>query len=199
MLIIAALFLVAPPADFTGDKDPVAPPADFTVDRYSEKIDKVVWYDGSGEKHVTDQPYLQIRFTVTNKADHPLRWQGFHSARVVYGTRYVGGAVLPVRFGPGPDCRWENSLVTGSVVNPGQKTTILVVFDLPRTPGPASVRVQWKGENPGWNMTVSIGFKLKEVPNGGSPPGPLDPHSDSKSSSSKSASSSSSSSPIASS
>jgi hypothetical protein len=148
MFALAAFLLLSPP------------PKDFADAKHSVTIDKVVWYDEKGQKHVTDQPYLQIRLTVTNQADHPLRWPGFHGARVVYGTRYVGGAVLPVKFGPGPGCRWESSLVTGAVVNPGQVTTILVVFDRPRTGGNANLELQWKGESPGWNMTVKSGFRL---------------------------------------
>ena len=61
MLIIAALLLV------------VTPPPGFTVARDTVKIEKAVWYDGDGQKHVTEQPYLQIRLTVTNDADHPMR------------------------------------------------------------------------------------------------------------------------------
>ena len=68
--------------------------------------------------------------------------------------------MLPVSFGPGS--RWENSLVTDQVLNAGQKTTILVVFDLPRIRGPASLELQWKGDSPGWNMTLKSGFKLPE-------------------------------------
>jgi len=140
----------------------VDPPRGFTVVRDTVKIGNAVWYDDEGQKHVTEQPCLQIRLTVTNNADHPIRWPGFHRARVTYSLRepkrIVGGAVLPVKLEPG--CRWENSLVTDQVLNPGQKTTILVVFDLPRTGGNASLEVQWKGESPGWNMTVKSGFKL---------------------------------------
>ena len=145
LTILATLFLMSPPPGFTVARDTV-------------EIGQVIWYDGNGRKHVTEQPYLQIRLTVTNDADHPMRWPGFYRARVTYGTRFVGGAVLPVSFGPG--CRWENSLVTDQVVNPEQKTTILVVFDLPRTGGLTSLELQWKGESPGWNMTVKSGFKL---------------------------------------
>jgi hypothetical protein len=146
---IAALILLAPP------------PPNFSVTRDTVKIGQAVWYDSDGQRHVTEKPYLQVRLTVTNQSDHPIRWPGFHRARVTYGTRLVGGAVLPVNFGPGT--RWENSLVTDQVLNPGQRTTILVVFDLPRfRGGPASLEVQWKGETPGWNMTVKSGFKLPE-------------------------------------
>jgi hypothetical protein len=158
MLAIATLLLIAQ----------VKPPANFTVKRDTITIGPVVWYDGEGQRHVTDEPYLQIRYLVTNDADHSIRWPGFHSARVKYRKRtekkIVGGAVLPVKFGPGPNVFWENSLRTDQVVNPGQKTQILVVFDLPRTGGDASVNVQWRGETPGWNMTVGSGFKLPDVP-----------------------------------
>jgi hypothetical protein len=149
LMVIATLLLASPPAGFTVVRDTV-------------KIAPAVWYDADGQKHVTEQPCLQVRLTVTNEADHPVRWPGFHRARVTYGGRqgntYVGGAVLPAALGP--DCRWENSLLTGQVLNPKQKTTILVVFDRPRTPGAASLELQWKGETPGWNMTVKSGFQL---------------------------------------
>jgi hypothetical protein len=148
LTIAAALLLVTPPPNFT-----------VVMARDTVKIDKVVWYDAQGERHLTEKPYLQIRLTVRNDADHPVRWPGFHRARVTYGTRYVGGAVLTVSFGPGS--RWENSLVTDQVVNPRQRTTILLVFDVPRILGaPASLEVQWKGESAGWNMTVKTGFRL---------------------------------------
>jgi len=47
MLTLATLLLV------------LTPPPGFAVARDTVKIDKVVWYDGDGEKHVTEQPYLQ--------------------------------------------------------------------------------------------------------------------------------------------
>jgi hypothetical protein len=145
LTIIATLFLMSPPPGFTVAKDTV-------------KIGQVVWYDSNGERHTTEGPYLQIRLTVTNDADHPMRWPGFHRARLTYGTRFVGGSLLAVSFGPG--CRWENSLITDQVLNPGQKTTILVVFDVPRIRDHAALDLQWKGESPGWNMSLKSGFKL---------------------------------------
>ena len=103
LITIATLLLAAPPAGFSVKKDTV-------------KIEPVVFYDGEGQKHVTEQPYLQVRLTVTNEADRPLPWPGFHQARVSYSERteklITGGAVLPVKFGPGPNCRWETSVVT---------------------------------------------------------------------------------------
>jgi hypothetical protein len=74
----------------------------------------------------------------------------------------TGGAVLPVKFGPGPNCRWENSVVTDQMVNPGQKTTVLVVFDRPGSGGLANLTLQWKGGAPGWNSTLKSGFRLPE-------------------------------------
>jgi hypothetical protein len=157
MLTIATWLLIAQ----------VKVPANFTVKKETVTIDRVVWYDGEGQKHVTDEPYLQVRFSVTNASDHPIKWPGFHTAQVKYSLRtpksLVGGAVLPVKFGPGPEVRWENSLMTGQVVNPGQKTQILVVFDRPRTGGDAVLVVKWSGESPGWNMTVGGRFKLPEA------------------------------------
>jgi hypothetical protein len=137
----------------------VSPPPNFTVARDTVKIEKVVWYDENGQRRVTEEPYLQIRLKVKNEADHPIRWPGFRKARVSYGMAYRS-AVLAVSFGPGS--RWENSLVTGQMVKPGQETTILVVFPVPKVRGPASLEVQWNGESPGWVMTVKSGFKLPE-------------------------------------
>jgi hypothetical protein len=141
-----------------------APPAGFSVKKDTVKIEPVVFYDSAGQKHVTEQPYLQIRLTVTNDADRPLPWAGFHKARVSYSERtekrLTGGAVLPVKFGPGPNCRWEQSVVTDQIVNPGQKTTVLVVFDRPGSGGHANLTLQWKGGAPGWNSTLKSGFRL---------------------------------------
>ena len=151
----------------------MAPPAGFSVKKDTVKIEPVVYYDGEGQKHVTEQPYLQVRLTVTNDADRPLAWPGFHQARVRYSERtaklITGGAVLPVKFGPGPNCRWESSVMTDQVVNPGQKTTVLVVFDRPGSGGHANLTLQWKGGAPGWNSTLKSGFRLppdnyKKVP-----------------------------------
>ena len=152
LITIATLFLMAPPAGFSVKKDTV-------------KIEPVVFYDSEGQKHVTEQPYLQIRLTVTNDADRPLPWPGFHRARVSYSERteklITGGAVMPVKFGPGPNCRWEKSVVTDQIVNPGQKTTVLVVFDRPGSGGLANLTLQWKGGGaPGWNSTLKSGFRL---------------------------------------
>ena len=153
LVTIVSLFLMAPPAGFSVKKDTV-------------KIEPVVFYDGEGQKQVTEQPYLQIRLTVTNDADRPLPWPGFHQARVSYRERteklLTGGAVLPVKFGPGPNCRWENSVVTDQIVNPGQKTTVLVVFDRPGSGGLANLTLQWKGAAPGWNSTLKSGFQLPQ-------------------------------------
>ena len=150
---IATLLLMAPPAGFSVKKDTV-------------KIEPVVFYDGKGQKHVTEQPYLQVRLTVTNDADRPLPWPGFHQARVSYQERtekrITGGAVLPVKFGPGTDCRWEKSVVTYQIVKPGQKTTVLVVFDRPGSGGLANLTLQWKGGAPGWNSTLKSGFRLPQ-------------------------------------
>jgi hypothetical protein len=144
----------------------MAPPAGFSVKKDTVKIEPVVFYDDEGQKQVTEQPYLQIRLTVTNDADRPLPWPGFHQARVSYRERteelITGGAVLPVKFGPGPNCRWENSVVTDQIVNPGQKTTVLVVFDRPGSGGLASLTLQWKGGAPGWNSTLKSGFRLPQ-------------------------------------
>jgi hypothetical protein len=151
LITLVTLFLMAPPAGFSVKKDTV-------------KIEPVVFYDGKGQKHVTEQPYLQIRLTVTNEADRPLPWPGFHTARVSYSerteNRLTGGAVLPVKFGPGPNCRWDKSVVTDQIVNPGQKTTVLVVFDRPGSGGHANLTLQWKGGAPGWNSTLKSGFRL---------------------------------------
>ena len=153
LITIATLLVMAPPAGFSVKKDTV-------------KIEPVVFYDGEGQKHVTEQPYLQIRLTVTNDADRPLPWPGFHQARVSYHERteklLTGGAVLPVKFGPGPNCRWEQSVVTDQILNPGQKTTVLVVFDRPGSGGHANLTLQWKGGAPGWNSTLKSGFRLPE-------------------------------------
>jgi hypothetical protein len=162
MLTIATWFLIAQ----------VKPPANFTVKRDAVTIERVVWFDAEGQRHVTDEPYLQVRFVVTNASDHAIAWPGFDTARVKYSLRtaksLVGGAVLPVKFGPKPGVRWENSLVTGQVVKPGQTTQVLVVFDRPGSGGQASLVVKWRGESPGWVMTVSSGFKLPNV----NPPSP---------------------------
>src|SRR5580704_15032003 len=127
----------------------MAPPAGFSVKKDTVKIEPVVFYDGEGQRHVTEQRYLQIRLTLTNDADRPLPWPGFHQARVSYYERteklLTGGAVLPVKFGPGPNCRWEQSVVTDQILNPGQKTTVLVVFDRPGSGGHANLTLQWKG------------------------------------------------------
>ena len=160
LITLVTLFLMAPPAGFSVKKDTV-------------KIEPVVFYDGEGQKHVAEQPYLQIRLTVTNDADRPLPWPGFHTARVSYSerteNRLTGGAVLPVKFGPGPNCRWEQSVVTGQIVQCGQQTTVLVVFDRPGSGGHANLTLQWKGGAPGWNSTLKSGFRLppdnyKKVP-----------------------------------
>ena len=144
LTILATLFLMSPPPGFTVARDTV-------------EIGQVIWYDGNGRKHVTEQPYLQIRLTVTNDADHPmLAWLPPGPGDLRHAFRRGRGAACLFR----PGCRWENSLVTDQVVNPEQKTTILVVFDLPRTGGLTSLELQWKGESPGWNMTVKSGFKL---------------------------------------
>jgi hypothetical protein len=151
LITIATLLLLPPPAGFSVKKDTV-------------KIEPVVLYDSEGQKQVTEQPYLQIRLTVTNEADRPLAWPGFHRARVSYYERtaklLTGGAVLPVKFGPGPNCRWEQSVVTDQIVKPGQKTTVLVIFDRPGTGGQADLTLQWKGGTPGWNSTLKSGFRL---------------------------------------
>jgi hypothetical protein len=146
MLTVTALLLLG------------APPPGFTVARDTVKIDKVVWYDAKGEKRVTEEPYLLIRLKVTNEADHPMRWPGFSKARVTYGTRFVGGAVLPVSFGPGS--RLDNSLVADQELKAGQASTILLVFPVPRLRGPASLQLKWNGESPGWVTTVNRGFSI---------------------------------------
>ena len=132
----------------------MAPPAGFSVKKDTVKIEPVVFYDGEGQKKVTEQPYLQVRLTVTNEADGPLAWPGFHQARVSYRERteklITGGAVLPVKFGPGPNCRWEQSVVTDQILNPGQKTTVLVVFDRPGSGGLA-------------NLTLSSGRGVRQA------------------------------------
>jgi hypothetical protein len=150
MLTLATLFCLA------------APSANFKLTRDSVTIDKAVWYDADGQRHVTDAPCLQIRMTVTNQSDHPIRWPGFSQARVKYSERtgnlLVGGTVLLAKLGPG--CRWDNSLVTDQVVAAGQRTTILVVFDLPRSRGHAGLTLQWPGETKGVWITVKQGFQL---------------------------------------
>jgi hypothetical protein len=51
-------------------------------------------------------------------------------------------------------------VVTDQVLNPGQKTTVLVVFDRPGSSGLANLTLQWKGGAEGWNSTLKSGFKL---------------------------------------
>ena len=53
LITIATLLLMAPPAGFSVKKDTV-------------KIEPVIYYDGEGQKHVTEQPYLQ-----TNRPKRP--------------------------------------------------------------------------------------------------------------------------------
>jgi hypothetical protein len=151
MFILVALLLLDQPD----------PPKGFTIKRESVKIEKVFWYDVDGKKWVTNDAFLQIRMTLTNIADHPIRWPGFSQARLVYGTRYVGGAKVAISA-PQKGARWENSLATGQELKPGEQQSILLVFPDPKMRGKVSLTVQWKGETPGWVYTVGEGFLLPE-------------------------------------
>jgi hypothetical protein len=148
MVSIAALFVLA------------IPPPGFTVIRDDVTIGRVVWYDADGQKQVTAEKYVQIKFKIVNEADHPLRWPGFSRAKLIWGTRFVGGDLLPVSFGPGS--YFKNSLPDGYMVKPAREYSLLLVFAIPKQRAPVSLLLQWHGLAPGSRITVKKTFRLPE-------------------------------------
>ena len=148
MLNIAALFLLA------------IPKPGFTVIRDEVTIGRVVWYDAQGEKHLTAEKYIQIRFKIVNEADQPLRWSGFRAAKMKWGTRFVGGDLLPVKFGPGS--YFQNSLPDGQMVKPAAEYSLLLVFNIPKQRGRVSLLLAWDGLTPNTRITVKRTFMIPE-------------------------------------
>ena len=139
------------------------PKGGFSVTRESVKIDKVIWINDKGQRMQTNLPFLQIKMVLKNESNQPLRWPGLSKGRLSYGTRYVGGAFMmehPFEKGG----RWEGSVEAGYEMQPHEITTLLLVFRVPKQREHASLELQWKGETPGYVVTVRQGFKLPEDP-----------------------------------